>query len=64
MADPEDRRIEVTVLMPKHHLASVKVVLKGMTDLLHTIRFPERWRVVHTIWTLEGGVIANATTDV
>lgn len=64
VADPGDRPIEITLLTAKHHLASVKVVLKGMTDLLHLIRFPEGWRIVHTIWTLEGGVIANATTDI
>jgi hypothetical protein len=64
VADPKDRRIEITVLTAKHHLASVKVVLTDMTDLLHLIRFPEGWKIVHTVWTLEGGVIANATTDI
>ena len=63
-ASPEERVIEVTVLAATHHLASVKTVGRGMTDFLHLIRFPEGWRIVHTIWTLEGGVIANASTDI
>ncbi len=64
VADPGDRPMEITVLAATHHLASVKVVSEGMTDLNHLIRFPEGWRIVHTVWTLEGGVIANATTDI
>lgn len=63
-SDPNDRFVEVEVLVATHHLASVRTVGNGMIDLLHLIRFPEGWRIVHTIWSLEGGVIANATTDI
>ena len=62
-ADPDDRIFEIEVLAATHHLASVKTKGKGMTDLLHLIRFPDGWRIVHTIWTLDGGLIANASTD-
>jgi hypothetical protein len=62
--DQEDWIVEIDVLAATHHLAAVKTVGKGMIDFLHLMKFPEGWRVIQTIWTLEGGVIANATTDI
>lgn len=61
--DNEDRNIEITVLAALHHLASVRASGNGMTDLLHLMKFPEGWRIVHSIWTLDGGTIATATYD-
>lgn len=61
--DTEDQSIEITVLAALHYLASVKASGNGMTDLLHLMKFPEGWRIIHSVWTLDGGVIANATYD-
>ena len=59
----DDRTIQVEILAAKHHLASARIELGVMTDLLHLMRFPDGWKIVHSIWTLAGGVIANSTTD-
>lgn len=62
--DPEEWIVEIDVLAATHHLAAVKTVGKGMIDILNLMKFPEGWRVIQTIWTLEGGLLANATTDI
>ena len=61
--EPEERRINITILATSHHLAAARVDTRHMTDLLHLMRFPAGWKILHSIWTLDGGVIANNTTD-
>lgn len=63
LSEHEEPPVEITVLAAFHHLASVRADGEGMTDLLHLMKFPEGWRIVHAVWTLHGGVIANATYD-
>ena len=64
LTEPDDRLIEVTVLDATHHAASVKTISKGRrTHFFHLMRFPEGWRVVQSVWTNDGGVIPNQTTD-
>ena len=60
---PEERHVEITVLSTRHHLASAQVESAYMFDLLQLMRFPDGWKIVQSIWTLKGGVIANVTTD-
>ena len=62
--ESEEATIEVTVLAATHHIASVMTVGNGQTDLIHLMRFPEGWRIVHAVWALAGGVIPISTTDV
>jgi hypothetical protein len=61
---PADRRADVTILAATHHLASAEVVLTGMVDLLHLMKFPDGWKIVQTIWCLQGGIVATMSTDV
>lgn len=62
---PADRRVDVTILDATHHLASAKVLFSAdMVDLLHLMKFPDGWKIVQTIWSLPGGVIASWTNDV
>ena len=63
-SESEEAAIDVGVLAATHHVASVKTVGNGQTNLFHLLRFPEGWRIVHAVWTLDGGVISNSTTDV
>ena len=64
VAELEGAAVDVTVLAATHHVASVKTVGDSQTNLFHLMRFPEGWRIVHAVWTLDGGVIPNSTTDV
>ena len=59
----EERYVEITILSTRHHLASAQVESAYMYDLLQLMRFPDGWKIVQSIWTLKGGVIANVTTD-
>lgn len=34
-----------------------------MVDYLHLMRFPDGWKIVQSVWCLEGGVVANLTSD-
>ena len=61
--EPGERRIDITILATRHHLAAAQVDTRNMTDLLHLMKFPDGWKIIHSIWTLEGGVIANNRTD-
>ena len=60
---PDDRLAEITILTTRHHLASAEVESAHMYDLLQLMRLPDGWKIVQSIWTLKGGVIANVTTD-
>lgn len=62
--EPADRFVDVEILAATHHLASTRVVSMHMIDMLQLMKFPEGWKIVHSIWGLKGGVIANETTDV
>ncbi len=59
----DERLAEVAILVVRHHLASALVESNGMVDLLHLMRFQDGWKIVQSIWTLDGGVIANVTGD-
>ena len=51
------------VLAATHHLASAEVISAEMIDLLHLVRMPEGWRIIHALWTILGGGIMTASSD-
>ncbi len=62
-AAAQDRVVDVEVLAATHHLASVETAGGGLVNYLHLMRFPEGWRIIHSVWTHAGGVIPNQTFD-
>lgn len=59
----DDRRADVRILAATHFLASAEVISAEMIDLLHLIRLPEGWRIIHALWGIQGGALMTRSGD-